>query len=176
MLSVPEESRSNKPVPTKRFWTYIKSKKSNDVGVAPLKDSNVDVKDNLLSNQFKSVFTKENLDNIPPLGPSPYPDVPSTVFTIPAILTILNNVNPKKANGPDLIPCRILKEAVTEIDPLLKLLFTQSMESGIMPNDWLKAHITSVFERGNKHLSSNYRPIELIDCCALQDLGTHYLP
>ena len=48
------------------------------------------------------------------------------------------------ANGPDIIPCRILKEAATEIAPFLKLLFTQSMESGIMPNDWLKANITPV--------------------------------
>lgn len=26
----------------------------------------------------------------------------------------LNNVNPKKANGPDMIPCCILKEAAAE--------------------------------------------------------------
>ena len=37
MLSAPEESSPSKPVPTKRFWSCIKSKKSHDVGVAPLK-------------------------------------------------------------------------------------------------------------------------------------------
>ena len=164
LLTAPEKSRSNKEVPSKRFWSYIKSKKTHDVGIPPLKDNGADVNDNygkanLLSNQFKSVFTKENLDNIPSLGPSPYPDVPSTVFTIPGILKLLNNVNPKKANGPDLIPCRILKEAAMEIAPFLKLLFTQSMESGTVPKDWLKANITPVFKKGSKHLASNYRPI-----------------
>ena len=109
LLTAPEKSRSNKEVPSKCFWSYIKSKKSHDVGIPPLKDNGAHVNDNygkanLLSNQFKSVFTKENLDNISSLGPSPYPDVPSTVFTIPGILKLLNNVNPKKANGPDLIP------------------------------------------------------------------------
>jgi len=69
------------------------------------------------------------------------------VFTIPGILKLLNNVNPKKANGPDLIPCRILKEAAMEIAPFLKLLFTHSVESGTVPKDWLKANITPVFKK-----------------------------
>jgi len=85
LLSAPEESNPSQPVPTMRFWSYIRSKKSHDVGVAPLKDNNVDVNDSLgkahlLSNQFKSVFTKEDPDDIPYLGPSPYPDVPLTVL------------------------------------------------------------------------------------------------
>ena len=87
-----------------------------------------------LSNQFKSVFTKEDLDNIPSPGPTPYPDVPPTVFTISGILKLLNNVNPKKANGPYLMPCRILKEAATEIAPFLQFLFAQPLESGIVPS------------------------------------------
>lgn len=77
-----------------------------------------------------SVFTKENLDNIPSLGPRPSPDVPSTVFTIPGILKLSNNVNPKKANGTDLIPCRILKEGAMEIAPFLKLLSEQLQKTG----------------------------------------------
>ena len=56
---------------------------------------------------------------MPSLGPSPYPNVPPTVFTILGILKLLNNINPQKANGPDLIPCHILKEAATEIAPKL---------------------------------------------------------
>ena len=38
LLPAPEESILGKPVPTKRFWFYIKTKKSHDVGVAPLKE------------------------------------------------------------------------------------------------------------------------------------------
>ena len=115
----------------------------------------------MLSNQFKSVFTQEDPDNIPYFGPSPYPDVPPTVFTIPGILKLLNNINPKKANGPDLIPCRILKEAATEVAQFLQFLFTQSMESGRVPSDWLKAKITPVLKKGSKHLAVTYRPISL---------------
>ena len=49
---------------------------------------------------------------------------------------LLNNINPKRTNGPDLIPCRILKEAATEVALFLQFLFTQSMESGRVPS-WL---------------------------------------
>ena len=39
LLSFPKESaKSSKPVPTKRLWSYIRSKKSHDVGMAPLKE------------------------------------------------------------------------------------------------------------------------------------------
>lgn len=88
-------------------------------------------------------------------------DVPPTVFTILGILQVLNNINSKKAYGPDLIPCRILKEAATEIAPFIQLLFTQSLESGSVPSDWLMANITYLL------------PPYLTDCCSMQDSRTY---
>ena len=63
---------------------------------------------------------------------------------------------PKKANGPDLIPCQILKIAAAEIAPFLQFLYTQSVETGLLPTDWLKANITPVFKKGNKHNPANF--------------------
>ena len=62
---------TRKPTMTKRFWTYIRSKRQDNVGVAPLEINDDVVSDsreeaNLLSNYFKSVFTKEDLQNMPP--------------------------------------------------------------------------------------------------------------
>ena len=39
------------------------------------------------------------------------------------------------------------------------------MDSGTLPTDWLKANITSVYKKGDKHLAENYRPI-LLTCVA----------
>ena len=63
---------TRKPTITKRFWTYIRSKRQDNVGVTPLVINDDVVSDsrekaNLLSNYFKSVFTKEDLQNMPPL-------------------------------------------------------------------------------------------------------------
>ena len=128
LLSFPKDLNLNKPVPTKRFWSYIKSKKTHDVGIAPLKVDKGDVtnslgKANLLSNQFKSVFTHEDLECTPTVGPSNYPHVTPTVFSVPGIIKLLSNIDPKKANGPDLIPCCILKEAAEVIAPFLQYLY-----------------------------------------------------
>ena len=49
-----------------------------------------------------------------------------------------------------------------EIAPILTVLFTQSFDSGKLPNDWLAANITPVFKKGDK---TNPKTIEtyLID-------------
>ena len=128
-----------------------------------------------MSNQFKSVFTHEDLECTPTVGPSNYPDVTPTVFSVPGIIKLLSNIDPKKANGPDLIPCCILKEAAEVIAPFLQYLYTQSLESGGLPDDWLKANITPVFKKGSKHLPENYRPISLtsVPCKILEHIIFH---
>ena len=61
-----------------------------------------------------------------------------------------------------LIPCRILKKSShRDCSISIQFLFAQSLESGIVQSDWLKANITPVFKKGSKHLAANYRPISL---------------
>ena len=56
---------------SKRFWAYIKHKKQDSNGVAPLKNndgllySDTDTKADILNRQFYSVYTKEDMTNIP---------------------------------------------------------------------------------------------------------------
>ncbi|KAL8610950.1 hypothetical protein ACOMHN_042567 [Nucella lapillus] len=75
---VSEDYRTN----SKRFWSYVKSKKQEADGVAPLKDkqgflrTNSQNKAEILGNQFRSVFTEEYTTSIPDKGPTPYPDMP----------------------------------------------------------------------------------------------------
>ena len=71
---------TRKPTMTKRFWTYIRSKRQDNVGVAPLEINDDAVSDsrekaNLLSNYFKSVFTKEDPKNMTPEATSPNSDI-----------------------------------------------------------------------------------------------------
>ena len=41
----------------------------------------------------------------------------------------------------------ILKYCAIEISPVLQIIFTQSMLSGVLPNDWLSVNITPVFKK-----------------------------
>ena len=60
-----------------KFWSYIKSKGQEFSGAAPLKNkagfiqSDNLSKANILNDQFRSVFTKEDHTNFPDKGPSP---------------------------------------------------------------------------------------------------------
>jgi hypothetical protein len=48
-----------------------------------------------------------------------------------------------------------------EIAPVLTAIFNQSLKTGILPEDWLKANIAPIFKKGNKNLAENYRPVSL---------------
>ena len=75
---------------TKKVWKYIKGKRCDASGVAPLKKSGLvhsdpAAKANILNEQFCSVFTAEDLANMPDLGDSPYPDMPHITVTTSGI-------------------------------------------------------------------------------------------
>ena len=62
----------------KRFWSYIKSTRCENPGVAPLLQDGIlqcdaSAKANLLNDQFTSVFMRENASHLPDLGASPHP-------------------------------------------------------------------------------------------------------
>ena len=114
-----------------------------------------------MNEQFKSVFTKEDLDNLPQIDNSGTPDIPNLNITTEGLIKLLKAVNPNKANGPDNISCRILKEAAESISPYLQLIFIKFIEEHNVPKDWLVANVTALFKKGDKSQPVNYRPVSL---------------
>ena len=72
----------------KPFWSYLKSKRQDKVGIGTLKSSNGDIttdsvqKVEVFSHHFQSVFTRENLEDIPDKGISIFPSIPQFQFTL----------------------------------------------------------------------------------------------
>ncbi len=66
-----------------------------------------------------------------------------------------------KSPGPDKIPIFILKSCASVLAPILKVLFTQSLTSSILPNNWLCANVSPLFKTGDRTDQTNYRPIPL---------------
>ena len=80
-----------------KFWSYIKSKRCDNTGVASLLSdgklhSDSISKTRLLNEQFSSVFTRANTSSLPNLGPSPHPDIQRFDVTEEGVLKLLNNL------------------------------------------------------------------------------------
>jgi hypothetical protein len=162
---------------SKGLWRYIKAQKQENVGVSTLKSGGKVITDakgkaSALNDQFTSVFTRENTNLIPDKGPSPYPDMPPIRITNNGVKKLLDNIQAKKATGPDGIPARVLKEASTQISPILATIFQQSIDTGSVPDDWREANVTPIFKKGSKSTPANYRPVSLtsIPCKILEHI------
>ena len=150
----------------KRFWNFIKSHKKDSTGVAPLKKEELTFFDsvnkaNIMGVQFSSVFTQEDVLELPDLGQSQTPSAPPIKVNTKKVLKLLKVIKPHKATGPDNIPGRLLKEATEELAPGLAHLFQISIHNGTIPLDWKSALVTPVFKKGDQSSPSNYRPISL---------------
>ena len=155
----------------KRFWSYIKNLKRDNNNLSPLKDNGILVSDskgqaNILNNQYQSVFTDEDIVNMPTLPPSTTPTMEDIVCTPRGIQKLLVGLNPNKAKGPDNLPPRVLKECAPEIAPILTHIFNKSISSGVLPNDWRTANISPIFKKGERYKASNYRPVSLTSICS----------
>ena len=149
----------------KSFWSYIKAQKQDNVGVSPLRKgrqllSDSKSKAQLLSDQFKSVFTIDTPETvgIRLRGPN-YPPIDDLIIKEDGVLKLLQGLNPSKASGPDEIPARLLKNLATELTPAITEIFRQSVLTGALPESWKQAWISPVYKKGNRNDPANYRPL-----------------
>ena len=137
---------------SKPFWRYIRSFRQDNIGVSPLKNGRLEPgglqKAEILSHQFKSVFTNEDKICVDRLFGPNFPQIDSLVVAQKGVEKLLSGLDVSKAAGPDLIPCRLLKGFSSELAPVLCIIFTQSLKTRELPSNWLKAYITPVFKKG----------------------------
>ena len=92
----------------KPFWHYIKSQKKDQTGISSLQTANGVAttpaeKAEVLNNAFHSVFTTEDLSSLPT-----YPPLSEFSITKHGVFTLLSQIDPHKACGPDNIPAQVL--------------------------------------------------------------------
>ena len=159
----------------KAFWHYIKSKLKTRVSVESLhlEDGSIAIMDqdkaDVLNIYFCSVFTKEDLANIPVINDI-YPSSPIIDIPLPgeAIYKKLSQLDPSKSPSPDGWHPRFIKEAAEQLVTPLQILF-RKFYSGFIPKT---ANVISIFKKGSHKLPSNYRPISLtsVICKVLESL------
>ncbi len=153
---------------SKKYWKYANSKLKTKSRVPDLRinedlyTSSEQEKVDILNKFFTSVFTKENLTNLPIVSNTNCSAILDKVeITENYILQMIKSLNASKSPGPDNIHPRVLKESAEEIFYPLYMIFKKSLETGVLPCSWKKANVSPVFKKGNKHEKENYRPISL---------------
>ena len=166
----------------KKFWSYIKSLKQDNVSIPPLKVNNQTITDskskaNALNNYFKSVFTTDYTATQPPAETSPFPSIDNVTVTTPGIVKLINNLKPNKASGPDQVSVRLLKLVPDESAKILQVIFQQSLSTGTIPSDWKHAFVTPIHKKGTRSDPTNYRPISLtcISCKLLEHILSNHI-
>ena len=166
------DDRNSKP-----FLQYIFSQKNDQSGVAALKEnsklhSGGQKKAEILNRQFSSVFTADQPGVHTTLSGPAYPPLRQLVVNVKGVEKLLQEINPSKASDPDQVPCRILRELSVELAPVLTVIFTQSLETGMLPSPWCTAYVTPVFKKGSTCQPENYRPVSLtcVTCKVLEHI------
>ena len=119
-------------------------------------------KTDTLNGYFSSVFTQEDLNNIPSF-PDVFKGTPMIDLQVSEddIYNKLCNLGVNKSPGPDgWHPC-FFKEAAFELTRPLSILFQKSLDTSSLLSMWKIANVVLVFKKGYRKLPSNYRPIGL---------------
>ena len=108
---------------------------------------------------FQTVFTVENT---PPPKKIEQAVLEDIVISVAEVHSLLKELNPYKAAGPDNITTYILKECADQLAEPLTYLYKLSLRTGELPTQWKIADVIPIFKKkGRRDRALNYRPVSL---------------
>ena len=147
----------------KSIWAYVRRRMKTKCGVAPLlEDKNDktslrfadDDKARILQKQFTSVFTKEPTGDIPSLGKLTESLLFEIIITEEMAEEEIKRLKIIKSPGPDDIHPIMLIQLVSYLKKTLAFLFSKTLETGEIPQEWKKGMISSIFKKGAKRTTA----------------------
>ena len=102
---------------------------------------------------------------MPKMSSPKAPEMSPIVVTVKGVEELLSHLNPAKANGPDGLHPRIMKELALEISPVVADIFSRSLTKGV-PDDWRETNVVPIYKKGDKTKPENYRPVSLTSICS----------
>ena len=127
--------------------------------------------------RFEGKYLLLPYTEIPEMKGDPFPTIDDLTIDTEGVRKLLEEVNPRKASGPDGVSSHILRELNKELAPIIRYIFNQSLETGDIPTDWLTANISAIFKKGPKDNPANYRPVSLtsVTCKLMEHILFHHI-
>ena len=159
----------------KLFHSYIRHRKTGKPTVGPLRLDNGNLTDDpvtmasCFANSFSSVF-----NNVLPDNPSPHQtssqEMDDIMVTPEIVHDILSSLNPNSSLGEDGVHPRFLKLLCDNLSFPLTLIYNSSLQTGIVPVEWLCSVVVPIFKKSSRFDPLNYRPISLtsVPCKVLE--------
>lgn len=144
----------------RKFWNVINPQESHDITLT--NDNGDSVSDvqcaDIFNTAFSSVFTIEPEDTFLSLPSITELAMPAIIFHPNGISCAIDKLKISSSAGTDEINTKFLKNTKDISSKFLCLLFSQSLATGIIPEDWKMGKVVPVFKSGNRDSPLNYRP------------------
>ena len=164
----------------KLFWRYVNSQRKSKANIPDLErpDGSMATSDEekaeILNNQFASVFTQEDLINIPDFDPHPFSSTLSTVLIQPqTVKKKLSKLRTDKSCGLDGVHPLLLNKLSDIMSIPLAKIYNTSLTTGKVPQAWKEGVVTAIYKnKGRRSCAANYRAITLtsIVCKVLEKI------
>ena len=158
-------------VGNKTWWSLVKEKQgiSRQDTIPPLtrQDGTVATsskeKAQLLAALFAEKMRVEAPQHPPPrLDQQCEKTVTEVEVTQPQVKRLLQQLDTKKATGPDDVSPHLLKQCASELSAPLTSVFSACLRENTWPSVWKEARVVPVHKRSSRANPKNYRPISLL--------------
>lgn len=149
----------------KQFWNMYSGSKNTVLSLTC--DDGVVVPSQSCASVLNEYFVKEFASDVVPVYPGTFPrygffQMDPLVFDYDGIIKLIDDLKPSSSCGVDNITPKFLKRTKNYISIFLCKIFQQSVNLGVLPDDWKIGKVIPLHKSGSKHNPSNYRPISLI--------------
>ena len=158
-------------VGNKTWWSLVKERQgiSRQDTIPPLtrRDGTVATSSKEKAQLLAALFA-EKMRVEAPRQPPPHLDqqceetVTEVEVTQSQVKKILQQLDTKKATGPDDVSPQILKRCASEICAPLTSVFSACLQENTWPSVWKEARVVPVHKRSSRSDPKNYRPISLL--------------
>ena len=153
----------------KYFYRYAKSKSVTRTPIGPfIANGNLIYdpveKANVLLEQYSSVYSSTGYDGelLNEISVIPGPRCLDTVdISLDDINDAIDDLSAGSSPGPDGIPALLLKQCKNSLQTPIRMLWRNSMLSGVIPQKLKFGSVTPIYKGGDKCDPKNYRPITL---------------